>query len=184
MGVQFLRFNMRQYPARHTVSRLIGAPPGYVGFDQGGLLTDAIRRHPYCVLLLDEIEKAHPDLFNILLQVLDYATLTDNNGRKADFRHVIVIMTTNAGTRELSANPIGFGTGERGAGTPGAEKAAIDRLFSPEFRNRIDAQVRFELLPMPVIERVVDKLVGELQEQLTEKNVTIELSAEARTWLA
>ena len=184
MGVQFLRFDMSEYSERHTVSRLIGAPPGYVGFDQGGLLTDALRRHPYCVLLLDEIEKAHPDLFNILLQVLDYATLTDNNGRKADFRHTIIIMTTNAGTREMSARPIGFSGLEAVPGRPGAEKQAIERLFSPEFRNRLDAQVRFAPLPLAVIEQVVDKLVRELQEQLAEKHVTIELTPEARTHLA
>jgi ATP-dependent Clp protease ATP-binding subunit ClpA len=182
MGIEFLRFDMSEYSERHTVSRLIGAPPGYVGFDQGGLLTDAMRKTPYCVLLLDEIEKAHPDLFNVLLQVLDYATLTDNNGRKADFRNVIVIMTTNAGAREMASAAIGFGGGTTGA--PGSEKAAIDRMFSPEFRNRIDAQVRFDPLPIGIIEKVVEKMVGEVQEQLKEKNVTLVLSDEARRWMA
>src|SRR5439155_5304114 len=135
MGIEFMRFDMSEYSERHTVSRLIGAPPGYVGFDQGGLLTDGIRKTPYCVLVLDEIEKAHPDLFNVLLQVLDYATLTDNNGRKADFRNVVIIMTTNAGAREMSTRPIGFSGLEAGLGRAGSEKQAIERLFSPEFRN-------------------------------------------------
>ncbi len=182
LGVNFLRFDMSEYSERHTVSRLIGAPPGYVGFDQGGLLTDALRKTPYNVLLLDEIEKAHPDLFNILLQVLDYATLTDNNGRKADFRNCIIILTTNAGAREMASTPIGFGTAI--ANAPGAEKAAIERMFSPEFRNRIDSMVRFEQLPMWVIEKVVEKFVGEMADQLKEKNVRLELAPEARTWFA
>ena len=185
LGVEFVRFDMSEYSERHTVSRLIGAPPGYVGFDQGGLLTDAVRKAPYNVLLLDEIEKAHPDLFNILLQVLDYATLTDNNGRKADFRNTIIILTTNAGAREMAAGSIGFGGGTSAGGNqPGAEKQAIDRMFSPEFRNRIDAQVRFDSLPLPVIEMVVEKMVDELRVQLKEKDVTLELTPEARTWLA
>ena len=182
LGVEFMRFDMSEYSERHTVSRLIGAPPGYVGFDQGGLLTDAIRKTPFCVLLLDEIEKAHGDLFNILLQVLDYATLTDNNGRKADFRNAIIILTTNAGAREAASARIGFGD-ELTLGE-GAEKQAIERMFSPEFRNRLDSLVKFDPLPLPIIERVVEKNMDEVRAQLAEKKVTIELSPEARTWLA
>src|SRR5271169_6076908 len=140
MGVEFLRFDMSEYMERHTVSRLIGAPPGYVGFDQGGLLTDAVNKTPHCVLLLDEIEKAHPDLFSILLQVMDHATLTDNNGRKADFRNVIIVMTTNAGAQELSRAMIGF---HGGAGSTGTPKSVMDRMFSPEFRNRLSAIIEF-----------------------------------------
>ena len=181
LGVEFLRFDMTEYQEKHTVSRLIGAPPGYVGFDQGGLLTDAIRKTPYAVLLLDEIEKAHPDVYNLLLQVMDHATLTDNNGRKADFRHVILIMTTNAGAQELSARRVGFGSD---LSEPGNAKNAIERTFSPEFRNRLDAWVSFESLPPEVILKVVDKLVRELEIQLAEKKVRIELSAEGRGWLA
>src|SRR5580692_9756553 len=162
MGVEFLRFDMSEYMERHTVSRLIGAPPGYVGFDQGGLLTDAVNKTPHCVLLLDEIEKAHPDLFNILLQVMDHATLTDNNGRKADFRNVILVMTTNAGAQELSRAMIGFGA----TGQTGSPRAMIDRMFSPEFRNRLSAIIEFAPLPPAVIERVVDKFLLELSERL------------------
>jgi ATP-dependent Clp protease ATP-binding subunit ClpA len=178
---------------KHTVSRLIGAPPGYVGFDQGGLLTDAINKTPYAVLVLDEIEKAHPDVFNILLQVMDHATLTDNNGKKADFRNVILIMTTNAGAREQSSEDIGFRTVslQGQAGTPGSRstvagkaKTAVERTFSPEFRNRLDAWIQFNQLTMADVERVVDKFMGELQAQLVEKQVTIELTAAARHWLA
>ncbi len=154
MGIEFMRFDMSEYMERHTVSRLIGAPPGYVGFDQGGLLTEAITKHPHCVLLLDEIEKAHPDVFNLLLQVMDHGTLTDNNGRKADFRHVVIVMTTNAGAFEMDRASIGFTQSDNA--TDGME--AIQRLFSPEFRNRIDAIIQFAPLDMPVIERVVDKL--------------------------
>ncbi len=183
MGVGFLRFDMSEYMEKHTVSRLIGAPPGYVGFDQGGLLTDAIRRTPHTVLLLDEIEKAHPDVFNILLQVMDHATLTDNNGRKADFRHVILLMTTNAGGRELTSTPMGFGD-ENVASTTGKSKPAIERVFSPEFRNRLDGWIVFEPLAGDSIRKVVDKLVGELADQLADKNVTLELSEGAREWLA
>src|SRR5512145_2132084 len=161
LGVEFLRFDMTEYQEKHTVSRLIGAPPGYVGFDQGGLLTDAIRKTPYAVLLLDEIEKAHPDIFNLLLQVMDHATLTDNNGRKADFRHVILVMTTNAGAQELSARRVGF---SRGAETTAERsKESIERVFSPEFRNRLDAWVAFGSLPREVVTRIVDKLIGELE---------------------
>jgi len=185
LGVEFLRFDMTEYMEKHTVSRLIGAPPGYVGFDQGGLLTDAVRKTPYAVVVLDEIEKAHPDVFNILLQVMDHATLTDNNGRKADFRHVVVIMTTNAGAREMSARAMGFSSniGPRAAhGEKGKE--AIERAFSPEFRNRLDAWIAFDPLKPEVIRQVVDKFVGELQKQLKEKKVTLELDDAARDWLA
>jgi len=180
LGVDFLRFDMSEYMEKHTVSRLIGAPPGYVGFDQGGLLTDAIRRTPHAVLLLDEIEKAHPDVFNVLLQVMDHATLTDNTGRKADFRHVVLIMTTNAGAQEMAAAAIGFGD------VSNAEKGqkALERLFSPEFRNRLDAVVHFGTLTPAAVERVVDKFVTELESQLTSRRVTIDLSPAARTWLA
>jgi ATP-dependent Clp protease ATP-binding subunit ClpA len=180
LGVEFLRFDMSEYMEKHTVSRLIGAPPGYVGFDQGGLLTDGIRRTPHTVLLLDEIEKAHPDLFNILLQVMDHATLTDATGRKADFRHVILIMTTNAGAQEMAAAAIGFGA------VSNAEKGqkALERLFSPEFRNRLDAVVRFAPLEPDAVERVVDKFMTELDAQLTARRVTIEITPAARRWLA
>jgi ATP-dependent Clp protease ATP-binding subunit ClpA len=181
LGVEFLRFDMTEYQEKHTVSRLIGAPPGYVGFDQGGLLTDAIRKTPYAVLLLDEIEKAHPDVYNLLLQVMDHATLTDNNGRKADFRHVILIMTTNAGAQELSARRVGFGSD---MSDPGNARNAIERTFSPEFRNRLDAWVSFDALPAEAILKVVDKLVKELEAQLAEKKVRIELTPEGRGWLA
>ncbi len=180
MGIAFARFDMSEYMEAHTVSRLIGAPPGYVGFDQGGLLTDAIRKTPHAVLLLDEIEKAHPNLFNILLQVMDHATLTDNNGRQADFRNVVLIMTTNAGAQEMVAAAIGFG------GRTNADKGskAIERLFSPEFRNRLDAVIQFASLAPVVIERVVDKFIAELDAQLTEKKVFIDVTAAARHYLA
>jgi ATP-dependent Clp protease ATP-binding subunit ClpA len=183
LGVEFLRFDMSEYSEKHTVSRLIGAPPGYVGFDQGGLLTDAIRKHPYAVLVLDEIEKAHPDLFNILLQVMDHATLTDNNGRKADFRNIILILTTNAGAREMSTKSIGFGDTQAPADAHRAKKA-IENTFTPEFRNRLDGWVLFSGLPPEVILKVVDKEVGLLQKMLTEKNVKLELTPAARAWLA
>ena len=180
LGVEFLRFDMSEYMEKHTVSRLIGAPPGYVGFDQGGLLTDAIRRTPHAVLLLDEIEKAHPDLFNILLQVMDHATLTDATGRKGDFRHVVLIMTTNAGAQEMAAAAIGFGA------VSNAEKGqkALERLFSPEFRNRLDAVVHFAPLEADAVERVVDKFMTELDTQLAARRVTIEITPAARRWLA
>ncbi len=181
LGVSFDRFDMSEYMEKHTVSRLIGAPPGYVGFDQGGLLTDAIRRNPYAVLLLDEIEKAHPDVFNILLQVMDHATLTDNNGRKADFRNVIIIMTTNAGAGEMSRQALGFG---REGPDLGKGKDAIERLFSPEFRNRLDATITFAALAPEIVERVVDKFVTELDLQLAEKKVDLEVTPAARGWLA
>lgn len=179
LSVHFERFDMSEYMEKHAVARLIGAPPGYVGFDQGGLLTDAIRKHPYSVLLLDEIEKAHPDIFSILLQVMDHSTLTDNSGRRADFRKVILIMTTNAGARELSERSIGF-LGD----SSGKEQKAIKNLFPPEFRNRLDATIHFKPLAMEIVERVVDKMVAELQAQLAEKRVHIELAPAARRWLA
>lgn len=180
LGVEFIRFDMSEYAESHTVSRLIGAPPGYVGFDQGGLLTDAINRTPYAVLVLDEIEKAHPNLFNILLQVMDHATLTDNNGKKADFRNVILIMTTNAGGREMSEGGIGF---QKDQGK-GQGRGAIERTFSPEFRNRLDAWIAFKQLDAQVIEQIVDKFIDELNQQLREKKVAVKLSPEARSWLA
>ena len=180
LGVEFIRFDMSEYAESHTVSRLIGAPPGYVGFDQGGLLTDAITRTPYAVLVLDEIEKAHPNLFNILLQVMDHATLTDNNGKKADFRNVILIMTTNAGGREMSEGGIGF---QKDQGK-GQGRGAIERTFSPEFRNRLDAWIAFKPLDAAAIEQIVDKFIAELNQQLGEKKVVVRLSAEARSWLA
>ena len=180
MGIEFIRFDMSEYMEKHTVSRLIGAPPGYVGFDQGGLLTDAINRNPYAVLLLDEIEKAHPDLFNILLQVMDHAALTDNNGKKADFRNIILIMTTNAGAREMSGTPLGFGA----RSNAGKGKEAIEKMFSPEFRNRLDAMINFNSLSMEIIERVVDKFIIELDHQLNEKKVFLQLTIKARRWLA
>jgi ATP-dependent Clp protease ATP-binding subunit ClpA len=206
LGINFLRFDMSEYMEKHTVSRLIGAPPGYVGFDQGGMLTDAINKTPHAVLVLDEIEKAHPDLFNILLQVMDHATLTDNNGKKADFRQVILIMTTNAGAREMTSQDIGFGTPASAQindkPSPAQDssasgqitqkhsigiskgKDAIERTFSPEFRNRLDAWVVFNQLGHDNIVQVVDKFINEVRAQLVEKNVTLELTEEARKWLA
>ncbi|MEX2366948.1 MAG: AAA family ATPase, partial [Pseudohongiellaceae bacterium] len=178
LGVELLRFDMSEYMERHTVSRLIGAPPGYVGFDQGGLLTEAIAKNPYCVLLLDEIEKAHPDVFNLLLQVMDHGTLTDNNGRKADFRNVILIMTTNAGAQEMARNSIGFSNQDHS--TDAME--VIRRMFTPEFRNRLDATIQFESLNPEVIRTVVDKFLVELQVQLDEKNVTLHVDDEAVDW--
>ena len=179
LGVEFLRFDMSEYMERHTVSRLIGAPPGYVGFDQGGLLTEAVTKHPHCVLLLDEIEKAHPDVFNLLLQVMDHGTLTDNNGRKADFRHVIIVMTTNAGAQEMARPSIGFT--QQDTVSDGME--AIRRLFSPEFRNRLDAIIQFASLDALTIERVVDKLILEVEMQLEQKGVSITLDDAARGWI-
>lgn len=181
LGIQFLRFDMSEYMEKHTVSRLIGAPPGYVGFDQGGLLTDAINQKPHAVLLLDEIEKAHPDLFNILLQVMDYGTLTDNNGKKADFRNIILIMTTNAGARDLAKKSIGI---ENFAGSQGHDMKAIKDLFSPEFINRLDAIVPFSQLDTPTVLHVVEKFLAELEMQLLEKKVDLEVSPEAKEWLA
>ena len=181
LGVEFIRFDMSEYAEPHTVSRLIGAPPGYVGFDQGGLLTDAIMRTPHAVLVLDEIEKAHPNLFNLLLQVMDNATLTDNNGKKADFRNVILIMTTNAGARELSSGGVGF---RNAAETKGSAKGAIERTFTPEFRNRLDAWVAFKPLDVEIIKSIVDKFINELNGQLAEKRVLVKLDDMAREWLA
>ena len=183
LGNEFLRYDMSEYMEKHAVARLIGAPPGYVGFEQGGLLVDAVRAHPYAVLLLDEIEKAHPDVYNILLQVMDHATLTDNNGRKADFRQVVVIMTSNAGSREASAAPIGFGDDRTKSGK-GRTKAAIERAFSPEFRNRLDAIVTFDSLAPGVVETIVEKFVLQLETQLAERRVAITLEPDARAWLA
>ncbi|HUP49427.1 MAG TPA: ATP-dependent Clp protease ATP-binding subunit ClpA [Thermoanaerobaculia bacterium] len=180
LGVEFIRFDMSEYMEPHTVSRLIGAPPGYVGFDQGGLLTDAVIRTPYAVLVLDEIEKAHPNLFSILLQVMDHATLTDNNGKKADFRNVILIMTTNAGARELSGGSMGF----RNNPASGKGRGAIERTFAPEFRNRLDAWIAFDSLAFETIELVVDKFIAELRAQLGQTSVTLELRPEGRAWLA
>ena len=179
LSINFERFDMSEYMEKHAVARLIGAPPGYIGFDQGGLLTDAIRRHPYTVLLLDEIEKAHPDVFSILLQVMDHSTLTDNAGRKADFRNVILIMTTNAGAREMSERSIGF-LGD----SSGKEQKALKNLFAPEFRNRLDGVITFHALQMDAVEKVVNKMVLELQTQLADKDVQITLTPGARKWLA
>ncbi|MBM6594205.1 ATP-dependent Clp protease ATP-binding subunit ClpA [Microvirga pudoricolor] len=179
LGVELLRFDMSEYMERHTVSRLIGAPPGYVGFDQGGLLTDGIDQHPHCVLLLDEIEKAHPDLFNILLQVMDHGKLTDHNGKQVDFRNVIIIMTTNAGAADMARPAYGFTRAKR----EGDDMEAINKLFSPEFRNRLDATISFGHLPKEVVEKVVDKFVAQLELQLADRHVGIELSDEARDWL-
>ena len=180
MGVELVRFDMSEYMERHTVSRLIGAPPGYVGYDQGGQLTEAITKQPHCVLLLDEIEKAHPEVFNLLLQVFDHGTLTDNNGRKADFRNVIIVMTTNAGAQEMNRSSIGFQTQDHSTDGMGV----IKKTFTPEFRNRLDAIVQFGSLPKEVIKTVVDKFLVEIQVQLDEKNVHLDVSEEAREWLA
>jgi ATP-dependent Clp protease ATP-binding subunit ClpA len=179
LGVEFIRFDMSEYMEKHTVSRLIGAPPGYVGFDQGGQLTDAVNKHPYSVVLLDEIEKAHPDLFNILLQVMDHATLTDNNGRKSDFRNVILIMSSNAGSREMAAGSIGFGDS---TADPKNAKKALERVFTPEFRNRLDATVFFDALPIEVIRLVARKFLDQLDGQLAEKGVHLEVSPAAVDW--
>ncbi|MCJ7451336.1 MAG: ATP-dependent Clp protease ATP-binding subunit ClpA [Steroidobacteraceae bacterium] len=180
LGVELIRFDMSEYMERHTVSRLIGAPPGYVGFDQGGLLTEAIAKHPHCVLLLDEIEKAHPDVFNLLLQVMDHGTLTDNNGRKADFRHVVIVMTTNAGASEMSRAPVGFIAQDNAP--DGME--AVRRLFAPEFRNRLDAIVQFGPLDERTIQRVVDKLLVEVEAQLEQRGVALHVEDAARRWIA
>jgi ATP-dependent Clp protease ATP-binding subunit ClpA len=182
LGVEFIRFDMSEYMEKHAVARLIGAPPGYIGFDQGGLMTDGIRKHPHSVLLLDEIEKAHPDLFNILLQVMDHATLTDNNGKKADFRNVIMMMTSNAGTREMSQQTIGFGDVNKDTASKG--KVAIERLFSPEFRNRLDEIINFNSLDPEIMEKVVDKFMVELNEQLAVKKISLTISDRVRTYLA
>ncbi|MEE8534998.1 MAG: AAA family ATPase, partial [Kiloniellales bacterium] len=180
MGIELHRFDMSEYMERHSVSRLIGAPPGYVGFDQGGLLTDAVDQHPHCVLLLDEIEKAHPDVFNILLQVMDHGKLTDHNGKIVDFRNVVLIMTTNAGAADMAKPAIGFGGDVR----IGDDEEAIKRMFTPEFRNRLDATISFRNLSLETMSRVVDKFVMELEVQLADRRISIELSDEARDWLA
>jgi len=179
MGIELIRFDMSEYMERHTVSRLIGAPPGYVGFDQGGLLTDAITKHPHAVLLLDEVEKAHPEVFNLLLQVMDHGTLTDNNGRKADFRNVVIVMTTNAGAADMERSSIGFVNQDHSS--DGME--AIKRLFSPEFRNRLDAIIQFKGLEADTIRHVVDKFVIELESQLEEKKVSLSIDDAAHRWL-
>ena len=189
LGNEFIRFDMSEYMEKHAVARLIGAPPGYVGFEQGGLLVDAVRTHPYSVVLLDEIEKAHPDIYNILLQVMDHATLTDNTGRKADFRNVVLILTSNAGSREMSAQIDrlrGRTTRRTTASRIAASKskAAIERVFSPEFRNRLDAIVTFRPLTPAVMETIVEKFVLQLEAQLAERHVAITLTPEARAWLA
>nr|WP_210318760.1 ATP-dependent Clp protease ATP-binding subunit ClpA [Rhizobium paranaense] len=180
LGVELLRFDMSEYMERHTVSRLLGAPPGYVGFDQGGLLTDGVDQHPHSVVLLDEIEKAHPDIFNILLQVMDHGALTDHNGKKIDFRNVILIMTTNAGASEMAKSAIGFGSSKR----TGEDEEALNRLFTPEFRNRLDATIPFAALPTTVIHKVVQKFIMQLEAQLSERNVTFDLHEDAIAWLS
>jgi ATP-dependent Clp protease ATP-binding subunit ClpA len=180
MGIELIRFDMSEYMERHAVSRLIGAPPGYVGFEQGGLLTEQITKKPYSVLLLDEIEKAHPDIFNILLQVMDHGTLTDNNGRKADFRNVVIVMTTNAGAEQLSKNSMGFTVTKQA----GDEMEAIKRMFTPEFRNRLDATISFRALDHKIILRVVDKFLMQLEEQLQEKKVEPLFTQKLKEYLA
>jgi ATP-dependent Clp protease ATP-binding subunit ClpA len=180
LGVEFHRFDMSEYMEKHSVSRLIGAPPGYVGFDQGGLLTDAVHKTPHCVLVMDEIEKAHPDVFNILLQIMDHATLTDNNGRKTDFRNVIVILTTNAGAREAARKSMGFVEVK----AVGKAEEQLKQLFPPEFRNRLDATVWFKSLPEPVILQIVDKFLLELEQQLVEREVTLVATDAARHYFA
>ena len=180
MGIELVRFDMSEYMEAHTVSRLVGAPPGYVGFDQGGLLTEAVTKSPHCVLLLDEIEKAHPDVFNLLLQVMDHGTLTDTNGRPADFRNVIVVMTTNAGAEQASRRTIGFKTQDHSVDA----MEAIRRKFTPEFRNRLDSIIQFNPLDFDIVLRVVDKFIIELEALLHEKGVNLHVDSEARTWLA
>jgi ATP-dependent Clp protease ATP-binding subunit ClpA len=180
LGISFQRFDMSEYQERHTASRLIGAPPGYVGYEQGGILTDAINRNPHCVLLLDEIEKAHGDIYNLLLQVMDHASLTDNTGKKADFRNVVLIMTTNAGASEAATKPLGFG--ERSSEMK--VDRALSRTFTPEFRNRLDALVQFGPLPENVVLRIVDKFVGQLEDQVAERGVKIRITAKAKEWMA
>jgi ATP-dependent Clp protease ATP-binding subunit ClpA len=181
LGVELIRFDMSEYQEKHTVSRLVGSPPGYVGYEEGGLLTDAVRKQPHAVLLLDEVEKAHQDIFNVLLQIMDYATLTDNSGRKADFRNVVLIMTSNAGAREMDKPLIGFG--ERATGESEINEA-VKRIFSPEFRNRLDKVVVFNRLPEEIVLQIVDKEIREFEAQLAEKNVELEVTHEARLWFA
>ncbi len=182
LGVAFLRFDMSEYMEQHTVSRLVGAPPGYVGYDRGGLLTEAVSKNPHCVLLLDEVEKAHPDVFNILLQVMDHGTLTDTNGKKADFRSAILLMTSNLGAREMAARAAGFGDVLRMAGARGDQ--AFEKAFSPEFRNRLDGRLQFNPLSPEVMHRIVDKFIAEMQRQLKEKEITIEITPAGRELLA
>jgi ATP-dependent Clp protease ATP-binding subunit ClpA len=188
LGIAFVRLDMSEYMESHSVSRLVGAPPGYVGFDRGGLLTEGVAKNPHAVLLLDEIEKAHPDVFNILLQVMDHGTLTDTNGKQTDFRHVILLMTSNVGAREMAQRALGFGEmglgGERHGPRESESDRAVERLFSPEFRNRLDARLKFNPLSLPIVERIVEKLVRELSAQLAEKGVTIEIAEDARKLLA
>ena len=191
LGNEFTRFDMSEYMEKHAVARLIGAPPGYVGFEQGGLLVDAVRTHPYSVVLLDEIEKAHPDIYNVLLQVMDHATLTDNSGRKADFRNTVLILTSNAGSREMGSAAIGFADKmaglddeSRGKVAAGKAKTALERVFSPEFRNRLDAIVTFKTLSPDAMETIVDKFILQLESQLTDRKVAITLTPAARAWLA
>jgi ATP-dependent Clp protease ATP-binding subunit ClpA len=181
LGIQFIRFDMSEYMEKHTVARLIGAPPGYIGFDQGGLLTEAIRKTPYSVLLLDELEKAHPDIFNILLQVMDHAALTDNNGKVADFRNVILIMTSNAGARDMEQSMIGFG--DRSLDTSAKSVEAVKKLFAPEFRNRLDGIIQFKSLTHEIMGMVVDKFINELNQQLTRKKAALTMTDEVRSWL-
>jgi len=180
LGIEFIRFDMSEYMERHAVSRFIGAPPGYVGFEQGGLLTEAVRKNPYCLLLLDEIEKAHPDIFNVLLQVMDYATLTDNTGRKADFRHTILVMTSNVGAREMEKGSIGFGVMNQAK----KGEAAVKDLFNPEFRNRLDAVIPFVPLTQKTMEKIVEKFIHELNQQLRSKRIYVTLTDAARKWLS
>jgi ATP-dependent Clp protease ATP-binding subunit ClpA len=177
---RMVRLDMSEYGERHTVARMVGAPPGYAGYGEAGQLTEAVRRRPYSVLLLDEIEKAHPDVFNVLLQVMDHGTLTDNNGKKADFRHVVVIMTSNVGAQDMARGLVGFGQRD----VRGKEDIALKNLFSPEFRNRLDARIQFDSLSPDVMERVVDKFMKELSEQLAEREVTLSLTSAARAYLA
>ena len=180
LGIEMLRFDMSEYMERHSVSRLIGSPPGYVGYEQGGLLTDKVDQQPHAIVLLDEIEKAHPDIYNILLQVMDYGKLTDNNGKTIDFRNVILIMTTNAGASEMAKAPVGFGREVRVE----EDSEAINKMFTPEFRNRLDAIVPFQNLKQDTVEKVVDKFVIQLEAQLADKHVSIDLTAKARKYLA
>jgi ATP-dependent Clp protease ATP-binding subunit ClpA len=182
LGVNFLRFDMSEYMEKHAVARFIGAPPGYVGYERGGALTDSVHKHPYSVLLLDEIEKAHEDVYNILLQIMDYATLTDNTGKKADFRNVILIMTSNAGAREMARGSIGFARDEKDVEHKG--KAAIEKIFSPEFRNRLDGIISFASLSTQVMQKVVDKFIAELNLQLIERDIKLVLDQSAKDWLA
>jgi len=182
LGIKFIRFDMSEYMEKHAVARLIGAPPGYVGFDQGGQLTEQIRKHPHSIILLDEIEKAHPDIFNILLQIMDYATLTDNNGMKADFRHTILIMTSNAGAREMAVNAIGFGDPSQDVAAK--SRKALEKLFAPEFRNRLDETILFRSLDQAIMIRVVEKFLARLDHFLSRKKVDFFITDKAKAWLA